>query len=175
MDTLDYSGDGWNAGSKVVIACCGDKKRELKEELPNNFSLPEGFSNPKFVQPGILAIQGNKFEGNDSYNENKTLTEHLQQFDLQHIPMILLVDDSDFVTETLNNFLWVGFTRVNPSHDIHGVDAFVQHKHWGCRGPIVMDARIKPHHAPPLVRDKATQEKVDKLFAQGGELYGVLG
>ena len=174
MDTLDYSGDGWNAGSKVVIACCGDKKRVLKSELPANFTLPEGFSNPKFIQPGILAIQGNKFENNDSYNENTTLTDHLQQFDLQHVPMILLVDDSDFVAATLNNFMWVGFTRVNPSHDIHGVDAFVRHKHWGCRGPIVMDARIKPHHAPPLIRDKATQEKVDKLFAKGGELYGVL-
>lgn len=174
MDTLDYSGDGWNAGSKVVIACCGDKRRELKAELPAGFSLPDGFSNPKFVQAGILAIQGNKFENNDSYKENKTLTDHLQQFDLQHVPMILLVDDSDFVAETLNNFLWVGFTRVNPSHDIHGVDAFVLHKHWGCRGPIVMDARIKPHHAPPLVKDKAVEEKVDKLFAEGGELYGIL-
>lgn len=174
MDTLDYSGDGWNAGSKVVIACCGDKKRELKAELPYDFSLPEGFKNPQFVQPGIMVIEGKKFTGTESYEECNTLTDYLQQFDLEGIPMIILADDADFVTETLNNFLWVGFTRVNPSHDIHGVDAFVRHKHWGCNGPIVMDARIKPHHAPPLVRDEATVKKVDKLFAPGGELHGVL-
>ncbi|MBP9874928.1 MAG: UbiD family decarboxylase, partial [Haliscomenobacter sp.] len=27
IDTLDYSGSGWNAGSKVVMACCGPKLR----------------------------------------------------------------------------------------------------------------------------------------------------
>ncbi len=26
-------------------------------------------------------------------------------------------------------------------------------KHWGCRGPLIIDARIKPQHAPPLVED----------------------
>lgn len=174
MDTLDYSGGEWNGGSKVVIACCGEKKRTLKAELPANFSLPNGFSNPKFAQKGILAIQANKFTGTESYTDCATLTQHLERFDLDHIPLIVLVDDSDFLTQTLNNFLWVTFTRANPSHDIHGVKAFIEHKHWGCRSSLIIDARIKPHHAPPLIRDTATAKKVDKLFDKGGELYGTL-
>lgn len=174
MDTLDYSGGEWNGGSKVVMACCGPKLRTLKAELPENFSLPAGFSEPKFVQPGILAIKGNPFTGKESYRDCAQLTAHLEQYDLEHIPLILLVDDSDFLSQTLNNFLWVGFTRVNPSHDIHGVNAFVEHKHWGCRGPLLMDARIKPHHAPPLVRDEKVAAKVDKMFKKGGELHGLI-
>ena len=172
IDTLDYSGSGWNAGSKVVIACCGDQKRELKAELPGNFSLPTGFTNPVFVQKGILAIQAQAFTGAESYEDCKQLTDHLERFDLQHIPLILIVDDSDFVAANVHNFVWATFTRANPSHDIHGVDSFVEHKHWGCRGALVIDARIKPHHAPPLVSDPAVSRKVDALFAKGGELYG---
>jgi 4-hydroxy-3-polyprenylbenzoate decarboxylase len=44
------------------------------------------------------------------------------------------------------------------------------HKHWGCRGSLVIDARIKPHHAPPLVEDRAITARVDPLFATGGPL-----
>lgn len=172
IDTLDYSGAGWNAGSKVVIACCGDQKRELKAELPDSFNLPQGFSNPKFVQPGILAINAPAFTGEDSYGDCEKLTAYLKNVDLQHIPLILMVDDSEFTAATLNNFVWATFTRANPSHDIHGVNSFVEHKHWGCRGPLVIDARIKPHHAPPLVPDESVMKKVGRLFAKGGELYG---
>ncbi len=174
IDTLDYSGDGWNAGSKVIMACCGEKIRELKAELPENFDLPPSFTNPKFVQKGILAIQGNAFTGKDSYQDAEVLCQHLERYDLKHIPLILLVDDSDFVTATFNNYLWVTYTRANPSHDLHGVHSFIEYKHWGCRGPLVIDARIKPHHAPPLVNDEHVSKKVDQLFAKGGELYGVI-
>ena len=41
MDTLDYSGTGINAGSKVIVAAAGAKKRELATELPRRFQLPE--------------------------------------------------------------------------------------------------------------------------------------
>src|SRR5690606_37612657 len=61
IDTLDYSGTGWNAGSKVVIACCGEKKRTLSGSLPENFDLPAGFSEPCFAQKGILVIKAPKY------------------------------------------------------------------------------------------------------------------
>jgi len=170
IDTLDYSGSGWNSGSKVIVACCGDKKRELTAELPASFNLPAGFRNPKFVQPGILAIQGPAFSGEPSYQDAPNLTDHLQHFDWTGIPMIVLCDDSDFLSGPINNFLWAAFTRANPSHDIHGVEAFVEHKHWGCRGPMVIDARIKPHHAPPLITDKEAETKADRFFQKGSVL-----
>ncbi len=165
MDTLDYSGSGWNAGSKLVAACRGDQRRTLKAKLPDNFSLPHGFSEPRFCYPGILAIQAPRFETEPSARAQVAeLCQRLEGFDLQHVPLILLVDDSPFTAATLNNFVWVAFTRANPSHDVHGVRSFTENKHWGCHGPLVLDARIKPHHAPELVVDADVQKKVEKLL-----------
>jgi 4-hydroxy-3-polyprenylbenzoate decarboxylase len=175
MDTLDYSGEGWNAGSKVVVACCGLKRRELSTTLPTNFDLPTGFSKPVFVQPGILAIQSLPYSDAETGTRAiRQLEQHLERYNWDAIPMVVVADDSAFVAQTLNNFLWVTFTRSNPSHDIHGVQAFTEHKHWGCRGALIIDARIKPHHAPPLVVDPKVSKKVDRLFSKGGELYGAL-
>ncbi len=172
IDTLDYSGSSWNAGSKVVVACCGEKKRSLSTEIPRDIQWPEGFGNPFFVQKGILVIQAPSFTDEGSYKIVSRFAESIKHLDWEQIPLILLTDDSQFTAATLNNFLWVTFTRANPSHDIHGVDSFISHKHWGCRGPLIIDARIKPHHAPPLIPDKKVSRKVDRLFSKGGELYG---
>lgn len=166
IDTLDYSGSGWNAGSKVVIACRGERKRALKAELPAGFQLPAGFSDPQFCQPGILAVKAPKFEaGQPAREQAEQFCQALDGPDLQHIPLILLVDDSRFTAATLNNFVWVAFTRANPSHDVYGVRSFTEHKHWGCRGPLVIDARKKPHHAPELETDPEVQKRVEKLLA----------
>ena len=73
----------------------------------------------------------------------------------------------------MQNYLWVTYTRSNPSHDIYGVDSFFENKHWGCNGPIIIDARLKPHHAPPLIKDEAVEKRVDRLFEKGGSLYGI--
>jgi len=165
IDTLDYSGTGWNEGSKVVVACRGDKRRELKTGLPENFSLPAGFSDPQFCLPGILAVKSPKFEVEKNAREQtESLCQWLERFDLQHIPLILLVDDSRFMAATLNNFLWVAFTRANPSHDVYGVRSFTEFKHWGCRGPLVIDARKKPHHAPELEVDPDTQRRATAIL-----------
>jgi 4-hydroxy-3-polyprenylbenzoate decarboxylase len=89
-------------------------------------------------------------------------------------PLLVIVDDSDFAAESLGNFLWVTFTRSNPAADIHGVGSFAAQKHWGCRGSLVIDARIKPHHAPPLVEDREITRRVDALAARGGPLHGII-
>ena len=90
------------------------------------------------------------------------------------MPLIVLCDDAAFTAASLDNFVWVTFTRSNPSHDVHGVGAFTEHKHWGCRGPMIIDARRKPHHAPPLERDPAVEKKVDRLGEKGRSLHGVI-
>ena len=171
IDTLDYSGSGWNQGSKVVMACCGPKLRELGRELPRHLRLPQNFKSPQLVLPGVLAIQAAAFKDQSSAKaEVDQLTTELADQDLEQFPLIILADDSAFMAQTLNNFLWAAFTRANPSHDIYGVNSFVEFKHWGCKGPLILDARIKPHHAPVLEMDPAVSKKVDQLFAKGGVL-----
>ena len=159
IDTLDYSGSGWNAGSKVVIACCGDPLRELAGSVPADLQLPQGFFDPKIpitedgIMPGILILQAPSFSDySTAQNAVNTFIESIDNQQIQKIALIILVDDSTFTTASLNNFLWVTFTRANPSHDVYGVGAFTEYKHWGCTGPLVIDARIKPHHAPELKR-----------------------
>lgn len=174
IDTLDYSGTGWNEGSKVVIAACGEKRRTLGTEVPQNLHLPDGFSHPKVVLPGILAIKSPKYvSSTEGVSQASILCKTLETSDLHSFPMLILTEDSNFVAQTLNNFLWVTFTRANPSHDIHGIRSFTENKHWGC-DTMVIDARIKPHHAPALIPDKTVVEKVDKLFVKGGELHDLM-
>jgi 4-hydroxy-3-polyprenylbenzoate decarboxylase len=176
IDTLDYSGTDINSGSKVVIAAAGKKRRELSTVLPE-LSLPAHCRNPKLVMPGVMAIECDPFgDDNTTHKELATLSASLseQQRRLEGLPLIILCDDSSFVSETLNNFLWVTFTRSNPSHDIHGVNHFIEHKHWGCLGPLIIDARIKPHHAPPLLKDLEIEKRVDRLGVKGASLFGVI-
>ena len=168
IDTLDYSGSGWNEGSKVVIACCGEKRRDLKTELPPNFDLPNGFSRPVFVQPGILSLKPSLFSSADSYAEVNDFCKKMERFSAyfeKHIPMIVLTEDPAFLAATENNFLWVTFTRTNPSHDIYGIGSFTENKHWGCKGALVFDARKKPHHAPELEVDEKVAEKVSDIIS----------
>lgn len=172
IDTLDYSGTGWNSGSKVVIACRGPKRRELAATLPIGFSLPPEFEYPVFAARGILAISGPAFERQTGYAQVEILATYLERFDLQAVPLIILCDDSKFTAATLNNLLWVSFTRANPSHDLHGVRSFTEFKHWGCRGPLILDARVKPHHAPELIGDPLIKARTDRFFAPGGALHG---
>ena len=59
--------------------------------------------------------------------------------------------------------------------DVHGVAARVHQKHWGCEGPLVIDARLKPHHAPPVEEDPSVTARVDALCTSGGPLSAILG
>jgi 4-hydroxy-3-polyprenylbenzoate decarboxylase len=170
IDTLDYSGSGWNAGSKLVIACCGKKKRTLAQKIPG-INWPKSMKNPKLIMPGILAVEMNPFKDYPTAKmEIGECTKHLEQLRLDDLPLIIITDDSQFTAETLNNFVWVTFTRSNPSHDVYGSGSKITYKHWGCTGPLIIDARMKPFHAPELIQDPAISKKVDTLFQKGGQL-----
>lgn len=176
IDTLDYSGNGLNAGSKVVFAAYGNKKRELCREVPVVLNELRNFTNAQLVFPGVVALQTNKYStAEESKKEFEILNAQLSKNNaqLENVALIIVCDDSSFVAETLNNFLWVTFTRSNPSNDIYGIDEFIENKHWGSKGAIIIDARIKPHHAPALERVPEIERKVDKLFEKGGSLYKI--
>ncbi|HTK18111.1 MAG TPA: UbiD family decarboxylase domain-containing protein, partial [Mucilaginibacter sp.] len=175
IDTLDYSGSGLNSGSKVAVAVAGAIKRELWSELPAGFALPRPFEKFKMVMPGVLAIEVPKnIKSSDLPIVLEILDEQLRDEDLNSLPLLVLCDDADFTTQSINNFVWITFTRSNPSHDIYGIDSFTEHKHWGCNGPLIIDARIKPHHAPVLEKDPAVERMVDKMGEKGGALHGVI-
>jgi 4-hydroxy-3-polyprenylbenzoate decarboxylase len=180
IDTLDYSGTGLNSGSKVVLAAYGEVKRILAHDIPQCLKELRGFENPQLVMPGVVSLAVRGFvDYATAQQEINILNEQLQNAvvaDEQggEVVLLLLCDDAGFAAANLRNFLWVAFTRCNPSHDIYGINSFIAYKHWGCKGPLVFDARIKPHHAPPVVADAAVEKKIDRLFEKGGSLYNVL-
>ncbi|MCP4123245.1 MAG: UbiD family decarboxylase [Bacteroidetes bacterium] len=175
IDTLDYSGTGLNSGSKAVFAAVGPTIRTLSNSTDGLNDLPDGFSDPAICLPGVIAIKGNPFiDQQTAARQMDTLSNHLKDSVEDGVAMIVICDDSDFAARTLNNWVWITFTRSNPSHDIYGVDAFTEHKHWGCNGPLIIDARIKPHHAPPLILDPDVEKRVDRVFAKGGSLSGLV-
>lgn len=175
IDTLDYSGTGLNSGSKLVVAAYGDVIRTLSTTINNQLQELNTFKNPRIALPGVLVLQGNKFETYEkAKQEFENFNEEIKEknTNLEEFPMIIIVDDSSFTAATLKNWLWVTFTRSNPSHDVYGINSSIQFKHFSCDNMII-DARIKPHHAPVLEKDSAIEKRVDKLFEKGGSLSGV--
>ena len=177
IDTLDYSGTGLNSGSKVVFAAYGEVLRELCKETPDALKNLAHFKNAGLCMPGVVSLQTKPFTTyHAAHEEMHVLNEQLKNKTpaLPQTPFIIICDDSSFVSSALNNYLWVTYTRCNPSHDIYGIDSFTKNKHWGCNGPLIIDARIKPHHAPPVKKSRFIEEKIDRLFKKGGSLYNVI-
>lgn len=173
IDTLDYSGDGWNAGSKLVMAARGPAIRTLGKELPRGISLPASCKKMDLIMPGVVAISFERFTDYESaQKELELLMQSLSAHNFESWPLWVLTEDSQWMSMTLNNFLWAAFTRSQPAKDVYGVEAMVVDKHWTCRAPLIIDARIKPHHAPVLEADPEVSRRVDGLFAKGGELHG---
>jgi 4-hydroxy-3-polyprenylbenzoate decarboxylase len=114
----------------------------------------------------------------DDRVSDQAVARFCQHFDrcapINEFSLIVIVDRSDFVAEKLENFLWTTFTRSNPASDVHGIEPFMADKHWGCLGSLVIDARTKPHHAPPLIEDPTVTRRVDALAAPGAPLHGVI-
>jgi len=174
MDTLDYTGGAINEGSKLMVAVSGTPRRDLAETIPQALLdlWPEHWSKPRVVRPGILAFGGAGY----SMSDTAALQLQLDQFTeriadaggllaaLDEWPLWVLCDDPEFASANLDNWLWVTFTRSDPARDVHGVGAFTVDKHWGCRGPLVIDARVKPWHAPALEVDPAVAKRVERLI-----------
>ncbi len=173
IDTLDYSGDGWNAGSKLVVAARGPAIRKLGSTLPDNISLPSSCKRLDLIMPGVVAVSFNNFTNDETAKkEMEELTNHLATQNMDAWPLWIITEDSQWMSEHLNNFLWAAFTRSQPAKDIYGVNAQFIDKHWSCDAPLIIDSRVKPHHAPVLETDPQVSKKVDAMFAKGGALHG---
>ncbi len=172
VDTLDYSTASLNSGSKVVLAAAGKPVRQLPTDTDSDLHLPPGFEKPRVLLPGVLVVQGTAWTGGAAeHGSARAFCQHFQPRDsINQFPLVIIADDSEFTARNLDNFLWVTFTRSDPANDIDGIDAFVDNKHWGCHGSLIIDARIKDHHAPPLECDPEIAKRVDALAARAGPL-----
>ncbi|RNL56094.1 UbiD family decarboxylase [Pedobacter jejuensis] len=175
IDTLDYSGDGLNSGSKVVFAAAGNEKRTLWDTVPNDIQFPDSFTDAHIAIPGVFTLKAQPYQ-----NAEKTAAEiallniALRDIDLSGLPLIVLCDDAKFAAKSINNLVWVTFTRSNPAADIYGINDFTINKHWGCKGSLIVDARKKPHHAPELIKSVEVEAKINEMAKAGGVLSGII-
>ena len=164
IDTLDYSGENLNSGSKLVLAAYGDPIRTLATTIPD--AIQQLNAEAHLIIPGVIALNASKMNtGLLQTLLNGLGTELLEKLG---VAILVLTEDAAWMAADMNNFLWAAFTRANPSHDIDGVDPFVNNKHWGCKGPMIIDATIKKHHAPPVVKDAEVEKRVDAILAKYG-------
>jgi 4-hydroxy-3-polyprenylbenzoate decarboxylase len=164
MDTLDYSGDGLNSGSKLVLAAYGDVRRKLATTIPEKITALN--ANASLIMPGVIAVNAATATIHSIQEKLKGQGENLLEQD--GIAMIIITEDATWMAAEFNNFIWAAFTRTNPSKDIEGVDSYINNKHWGCKGPLIFDATIKKHHAPAVVKDNEVEKRVSAILSKYG-------
>lgn len=159
-DTLDYTGQRMNHGSKGVLMGVGPKKRELPRVYEEG--LIPGITDAVPYCGGCLVVSGAAFEEDPGLADRLTgsLLEKKTAW-----PLVILVDNASETVKTQTSFLWTVFTRFNPATDIYA-DSAVKNHHIGYRLPIVIDARMKPGYPDELFPREDIVEKVDRSWKQ---------
>jgi UbiD family decarboxylase len=138
MDTLDYTGPVVNEGSKGVWLGLGDPIRDL----PRQFSaaaVPAGVTDVRVFCAGCLVV------GAPSYAAEPGAAARLATEPVfAGWPLVVLSDEPARAAASAMNFLWTTFTRFEPAADIHAAERRIVRNHVAYRGPIVIDARLKP-------------------------------
>ena len=158
MDTLDYCGPEINKGSKAILLGLGQPVRQLPRtfegEVPGDVRKVVPFC------PGCLVIAGSK------YNVDPRQAERLCGWKtFEDWPLLILADDAEIAGSTAL-FLWSVFTRFEPAADIHAAHIDVRRHHLCYRGPIAIDARMKPSYPDELFCDPTISSRVNKRWRE---------
>jgi UbiD family decarboxylase len=144
MDTLDYTGPAVNEGSKGVWLGLGDPVRDL----PRHFTAtatPAGVTDVRVFCGGCLVV------GAPSYEEEPGAAARLAaDAAFTSWPLVVVTDEPARAARSDMNFLWTTFTRFEPAADIHAADRRIVRNHIAYRGPVVIDARLKPWYPREL-------------------------
>ena len=160
IDTLDYSGDGLNSGSKLVIAANGPKMRKLRSDLPLTLQNNSLFTEQHMIFSGVAML---RYEGTNFNEVLEWLNKHASEW--SGLAQLVIYNEHDVnLKELLRDYLWLTYTRTNPSHDIYGIHEKVVNKHWSCDLPVIYDARKKSHHAPVLDMPQEVRKKAQKIL-----------
>jgi UbiD family decarboxylase len=144
MDTLDYTGPRVNEGSKGVWLGLGDPVRDL----PRAFSaaaVPAGVTGVRVFCGGCLVVGGPAFDAEPGAPGRLAGDPAFAGW-----PLVILTDEPLRATASVMNFLWTTFTRFEPAADLHAAGREIIRNHISYRGPIVVDARLKPWYPKEL-------------------------
>ena len=158
-DTLDYTGDRLNHGSKAVLVGVGEPKRELPAVYMGG-ELP-GVSAAAVYCRGCLVVSG------ASYTDDPGLANRLAEEAgdrLAQWPLVIVADETSIAGDQ-TAFLWTVFTRFNPAADIYARTQVKRH-HIGYELPLVIDARMKPGYPDELFPREDIVKLVDSRWSE---------
>lgn len=171
-DTLDYTGDRLNHGSKAVLIGIGAQRRTLPSVLPEGIDRIPQLREVRMYVPGCAVVSGPTFTDNQRYAE-QLLTAWRDIDPTGAWPLIVLVDDASWTVRDQTSFLWSVFTRCNPATDFYA-PTIVRRHHVAYTLPLVIDARMKPGYPDELIPHEAIVERVNtrwrSYFPQKGRL-----
>jgi UbiD family decarboxylase len=160
MDTLDYTGPSVNQGSKGVWMGLGDPVRDL----PRGFSpatAPAGLRDARVYCGGCLVVETAPYQQAPDEAQRVARLPELDTWSL-----VVLSDDAARATRSDMNFLWTTFTRFEPAADIHASEQRIVRNHVSYKGPIVIDARMKPWYPKELSGDPDTARLVSNRWKE---------
>jgi 3-polyprenyl-4-hydroxybenzoate decarboxylase len=143
MDTLDYTGPRVNEGSKGVWLGLGDPVRALPREFTG--TPPSDVTDVRVFCAGCLVVGAPAYEGDPAAAAR--LASHSAFADW---PLIVITDEPRRAAASAMNFLWTTFTRFEPAADIHAAGREIIRNHISYRGPVAIDARLKPWYPKEL-------------------------
>jgi UbiD family decarboxylase len=143
MDTLDYTGPAVNKGSKGVLLGLGEAVRELPGEWRGE--PPAGSFEPIVFCAGCLVLGGPSYEQQPEFAAELARAPQVAEW-----PLVVVCDRPRQAAASSMNFLWTTFLRFEPGNDIHAAGAEIRRNHICYRGPVVIDARIKPWYPGEL-------------------------
>ena len=160
MDTLDYTGPAVNKGSKGVWLGLGDPVRELPREF-RTADLPAGVTDVRVFCGGCLVV------GAPGYaNEPGAAARLAAAPAFAGWPLLVITDEPARAAASPMNFLWTTFTRFEPAADIHAAGHTVVRNHLSYRGPIAIDARMKPGYPAELACRDDIAATVSRRWAE---------
>ncbi|WP_248927813.1 menaquinone biosynthesis decarboxylase [Paenibacillus hamazuiensis] len=158
-DTLDYTGDRLNHGSKAVLLGVGEPVRSLPAVYMEG-ELP-GIRAAAVYCRGCLVVAG------AAYADDPELPQRLLEqagHRLTAWPLVIVADDAA-IAQGQTPFLWTVFTRFNPAADIYA-NAEVRRNRLAYELPIVIDARMKPGYPDELFPREDIVELVDRRWKE---------
>jgi UbiD family decarboxylase len=170
MDTLDYTGPVVNEGSKGVWLGLGDPVRDLPRQF-TAAAVPRGVTDVLVFCGGCLVAGAPSFASEPDAAARLAADPVFAGW-----PLVVVTDEPARAARSDMNFLWTTFTRFEPAADIHAADRRIVRNHIAYRGPIVIDARLKPWFPKELESREDTAALVTsrwkEYFPAGGVEMG---